>query len=276
MTETTKKPVSVAQVSLTEKLSDIQQKLKAPKNQRNNFGNYNYRNCEDILEAVKPLLGTFILTLNDEIVQIGDRYYVKATATISRDVDAISTTAFARESIDKKGMDDAQITGAASSYARKYALNGLFCIDDTKDADTQDNSVKATTPVRAFTPTTPRVTPTPAVPTTPKAPVTPTTPTTPVANAPVYGYPASASQLAWVDKLLKGRKEREMITDEQLKKLNGKDASAFISSKLSSKQLFELLGVEYKKEVAPKTADPLEGLDLSFDSLVAEVEGKKK
>lgn len=137
-------------------LQQIQQQLKVPKSQRNTFGNYNYRNCEDILEAVKPLLGDATLTLTDDIVQIGDRFYVKATATITpagtedihKEIEdkykvksitrppSYSVSAFARESLDKKGMDSAQITGAASSYARKYALNGLFLIDDTKDADT--------------------------------------------------------------------------------------------------------------------------------------------
>ena len=118
-------------------LIEIQSELKAPKNQRNTFGNYNYRSAEDILEAVKPLLkkhGCY-LTISDEMIQLGDRYYVKATATLSKDADSISTTAYAREEESKKGMDASQITGATSSYARKYALNGLFCIDDTKDAD---------------------------------------------------------------------------------------------------------------------------------------------
>jgi hypothetical protein len=122
------------------KLAEIQQKLEAPKSQRNNFGNYNYRSAEDILTAVKPLLGDCILTLSDEIVNVGDRFYVKATATISCGSEGKSTTAYAREEEARKGMDGSQITGASSSYARKYALNGLFCIDDTKDADTQDNS----------------------------------------------------------------------------------------------------------------------------------------
>lgn len=121
-------------------LNKIQKELKAPKNQRNNFGNYNYRSCEDILEAVKPLLGTATLILSDDIVLIGDRFYVKATVTLKDADKSVSASAFARESLDKKGMDTAQITGAASSYARKYALNGLFCIDDTKDADTQEHS----------------------------------------------------------------------------------------------------------------------------------------
>lgn len=116
----------------------IQSELKAPKGQRNSFGNYNYRSCEDILEALKPLLSSHhcFLTIQDDIVLIGDRFYVKATAKITNAEGKTETaTAFARESLDKKGMDSAQITGATSSYARKYALNGLFCIDDTKDAD---------------------------------------------------------------------------------------------------------------------------------------------
>lgn len=121
-------------------LMRIQQRLKAPKNQRNNFGNYNYRNCEDILESVKPLLEQedAILTLSDELVQVGDRYYIKATATIEIGEWSKVVTAYAREAEIKKGMDDSQITGTASSYARKYALNGLFLIDDTKDADTDE------------------------------------------------------------------------------------------------------------------------------------------
>ena len=118
-------------------LIEIQQKLKAPKGQTNNFGKYQYRSCEDILEAVKPHLGDMRLTLSDDIVEVGGRVYVKATATITDGNDnPVSVTAYAREAETKKGMDDSQITGTASSYARKYALNGLFLIDDTKDADT--------------------------------------------------------------------------------------------------------------------------------------------
>ena len=116
----------------------IQSSLKAPKNQRNNFGGYNYRSCEDIMEAVKPLLKEVncTLTISDEIVQVSDRIYVKATAILKTPSGEIyQNTAFAREALSKKGMDESQVTGAASSYARKYALNGLFCIDDTKDAD---------------------------------------------------------------------------------------------------------------------------------------------
>ncbi|EET8106889.1 ERF family protein [Escherichia coli] len=121
---------------LYNKLWTIQQTLNAPKNQRNNFGGYNYRSAEDILEAVKPLLQNITLTVSDEIVLIGNRYYVKATATLSDGEDVIAVTAYAREEENKRGMDASQLTGATSSYARKYALNGLFCIDDAKDPDT--------------------------------------------------------------------------------------------------------------------------------------------
>ena len=115
----------------------IQQGLKAPKGQYNSFGKYKYRSCEDILEAVKPLLQQqgCVLTISDEVQQVGERYYIVAKATISDGEENISVTAAAREEESKKGMDASQISGTASSYARKYALNGLFCIDDTKDAD---------------------------------------------------------------------------------------------------------------------------------------------
>ena len=118
-------------------LINIQSELKAPKSQYNSFGKYQYRNAEDILEAVKPLLkkNNCHLTITDEIILIGDRYYVKATAEITNGTEVVMTSALAREEESKKGMDSAQITGATSSYARKYALNGLFCIDDTKDSD---------------------------------------------------------------------------------------------------------------------------------------------
>jgi hypothetical protein len=127
-----------------EKLIKIQGKLKVPKGQTNAFGGYKYRSCEDILEAVKPLCVAegVQLVLTDEIVAVGDRYYVKATATIADGETVLAVVAYAREALTKKGQDESQITGSASSYARKYALNGLFLIDDTKDADTQDNSVK--------------------------------------------------------------------------------------------------------------------------------------
>ena len=140
-----------------EKVTKVQTELKAPKGQFNKFGNYNYRSCEDIVESIKPLLAKYGLYLNisDEIILVGDRYYVRATAMLTDGNAATTTTGFAREPNDKKGMDESQITGAASSYARKYALNGLLAIDDTKDADTneyvsqvrQENKPKESKPV---------------------------------------------------------------------------------------------------------------------------------
>lgn len=129
-------------MNIYEKLLSIQTELKAPKGQRNDFGKYNYRSCEDILEAVKPICNKnkAVLILSDELVNMGERYYIKATATLY-DIEesaSVSNSAYARESENKKGMDDSQITGTASSYARKYALNGLFNIDDTKDSDTNE------------------------------------------------------------------------------------------------------------------------------------------
>lgn len=121
--------------TLHQKLVEIQQRLKVPKNQLNKFGGYNYRSCEDIFEAVKPFLGDLSLTVSDELMNIGDRYYVQATAILSDGKTSIRNIAYARESESKRGMDEAQITGATSSYARKYALNGLFLLDDVKDAD---------------------------------------------------------------------------------------------------------------------------------------------
>ena len=140
-------------MTIHNKLAAIQQKLKAPKGQRNDFGNYNFRSAEDILEAVKPLLGDLALTINDELIFSGmledeivgagsnamkvqtQRVYIKATITLSDGKESISTSAVAREASIKKGQDSSQTSGATSSYARKYALNGLFSIDDTKDSD---------------------------------------------------------------------------------------------------------------------------------------------
>ena len=132
-------------------LQQIQNELKAPKSQRNNFGGYNYRSCEDILEALKPVLAKYnaAVLLSDEIVQMGTRWYIKATATLKTENESISVTAYAREAETRKGMDESQITGSASSYARKYALNGLFGIDDTKDADTMDNRATYSQPKKA-------------------------------------------------------------------------------------------------------------------------------
>lgn len=127
--------------TIYKKLMAVQSELKAPKGQYNKFGGYSYRSCEDILEAVKPLLSShgLVLTIADEIKTVGDRFYVQAEARLidADNGDEIKTSAYAREALARKGMDDSQVTGSASSYARKYALNGLFCIDDNKDADAE-------------------------------------------------------------------------------------------------------------------------------------------
>ncbi len=133
-----------------ENLSRIQRELKAPKSQYNSFGKYNYRSCEDILEAVKPLLRGAVITISDKVVEVGSRVYVQATATFYDGVFKHSVSAYAREPEDRKGMDDSQITGATSSYARKYALNGLLLIDDNKDADTDEHK-KQTAPEKPTT-----------------------------------------------------------------------------------------------------------------------------
>lgn len=127
-------------MNITEKIIHIQKELKAPKSNYNSFGNYKYRSAEDILEAIKPLNAEqgLLLTIRDEPILIGDWHYIKATATITDGKESHEVTAYARESLNKKGMDESQITGTASSYARKYALNGLYLIDDTKDADTDE------------------------------------------------------------------------------------------------------------------------------------------
>jgi len=133
---------------VNDKLIAVQSELKAPKSQFNKFGNYSYRNVEDILEALKPLLKkhSLVLTISDSIKEVGGRVYVKATATVTDGSDNVSVEAYARESESRKGMDDSQLTGSTSSYARKYALNGLFLIDDTKDADGMDNTKHDPTP----------------------------------------------------------------------------------------------------------------------------------
>ena len=132
-------------MNVYEKLQHVQSILKAPKSQYNKFGNYYYRNCEDIQEAAKPIMQEVkaVLVVGDELVMVGDRYYIKATARFvdCESGEAVENTSYAREELDKKGMDASQITGSSSSYARKYALNGLFCIDDTKDADTAQEDI---------------------------------------------------------------------------------------------------------------------------------------
>ena len=129
------------ELTFNQKIVAIQSELKAPKNQFNKFGKYKYRSCEDILEGVKPLLAKYGLmqTISDEIVQVGERYYIKAVVKVIEGESVCVSEALAREPENKKGMDESQITGTASSYARKYALNGMWLIDDTKDADTDEH-----------------------------------------------------------------------------------------------------------------------------------------
>ena len=136
---------------INKKLMAVQQQLRAPKSQYNEFNKFNYRNAEDILEAVKPILATqgLTLVLSDQMEYIGERYYIKATATLSDGEDTITATAYAREDESRAGMSESQVTGCSSSYARKYCLNGLFCIDDGKDSDSFNNrkTVQQPTPV---------------------------------------------------------------------------------------------------------------------------------
>lgn len=135
------------------KFSEIQQTLKSPKDSRNEFGKYNYRTCSAILEAVKPLLGPATLIVSDELVLIGERYYIKATATYTNkdEGETFTVTAYAREPLDKRGMDEAQITGASSTYARKTALSGLFAIDDSSnDPDATNNQAAAKKPAEGL------------------------------------------------------------------------------------------------------------------------------
>ncbi len=154
------------EITLHDRLVAIQSELKAPKGQYNSFGKYKYRSAEDILEAVKPLLKKYgcKLTIMDEIVLVGDRYYVKAIPTISDGTQSLSVCGWAREAETKTGMDASQITGTASSYARKYALNGLFAIDDTKDADTDENHVETEARTKAAPKPAPKKAPKPECP----------------------------------------------------------------------------------------------------------------
>lgn len=182
---------------MNDKLIKIQNELNVPKAQFNSFGNYNYRSCEDILEAVKPLLKKegLLMTMTDEIVEIGGRNYVKATVKLSDGTKELTHSAYAREEETKKGMDGSQITGASSSYARKYALNGLFLIDDTKDSDATNKHE------------------------TPK----PQTSGTP--------YPASEKQRKLIYLLYKEKNGEEMPEEEKekIRKLTSKQASDLIT-----------------------------------------------
>lgn len=145
-----------SEISLIEKLVKAQIEIKAPKNQWNAFGKYKYRNAEDIQESVKPILADLglALTLSDTVVQVGERYYVQSTASVSDGIGELRVTAFAREDESRKGMTESQVTGCASSYARKYALGGLFLLDDTRDDDSEQSTTQATPKPAVQKPTT--------------------------------------------------------------------------------------------------------------------------
>jgi hypothetical protein len=212
---------------ITDKLIAIQQALKAPKGQYNSFGGYNYRSCEDILEAVKPILAKekVALTISDEIVEVGGRIYVKATATLHDPSDAnviARTSAYAREEESKKGMDAAQLTGATSSYARKYALNGLFAIDDNKDAD--DDSLSPRNPANEIRPE-PRAVPTAAT-VTPMA----TLPPTPKEEAPA---PAVSLAKQYLAAQVVAMREALGMTSTEYNKIFKKRLEALVNASLA-------------------------------------------
>ena len=147
------------ELTFQQKIIAIQSELKAPKNQYNKFGKFHYRSCEDILEGLKPLLKKYGLmqTITDSIKVVGERYYIESDVYVTDGANGVSVSGIARESLNKKGMDDSQITGTSSSYARKYALNGLWLIDDTKDADTDEHkAVTQKKPKPTLTPDSPR------------------------------------------------------------------------------------------------------------------------
>lgn len=243
---------------LNKKLTAIQQELKAPKNQFNNFGKYNYRSCEDILEGVKPLLKKHELTLriDDSIIQIGERYYVQATAILSDGENAIVTKASAREADKKSGMDASQITGAASSYARKYALNGLFAIDDTKDADTKDN-----TPEKKETKKTTKSTSKPRLATS--------------AQIGKIGVLAN-KELGWSNLKL-SKATAKLYKKGKLPDLTIKEASDLIEKlqvevKKQEKETIDVGDEDHSKEVEVDPSD----IDLDLDSVIEEMENEKE
>ena len=175
-------------------VTKITQELKVPKSRENKFGGYKYRSCEDILDSVKPLLGNYLLYLSDSVETVGERIYIKATATLTDGENELSATGYAREALNKKGMDEAQVTGGASSYARKYALNGLFCIDDGRgDPDNPpEKPEKPEKPEQPEQPVTPEEPEQPEQPEEPETPVTPEQPVTPVAPVKPITFEASS------------------------------------------------------------------------------------
>ena len=217
MSKTTK------EVTVLDELSRIQKELKAPKGQYNKFGNYKYRSAEDILEAVKPLLGSCSLVVEDSIVVLGttdERFYIRAEAQLMLNDQKMSAVAYAREPESKKGMDAAQVTGSTSSYARKYALNGLFAIDDTKDADTMDNSSEGSTTKKAATTKKPTATKTAATKTVAK----------PKAVTKKAEGTDTPKQKAQRDMLLKVEEQKKFKFDKPVKDMTGEEVESSFTS----------------------------------------------
>lgn len=241
---------NAAPVTIVQKLAQIQKALKAPKSQYNSFSSYYYRNCEDILEALKPLLGPdYVIMIEDQIVQVGERYYVKATALITNGKDRVESSAYARESLDKKGMDDSQITGATSSYARKYALNGLLAIDDAKDADSNDNRpAKQPAKPQGQNPAQPTRPPGPP-PQNPQAPKT---------------YPASDKQLKYMATLctetgIDREKLKEEYKVKSAKELTSAQASQIINTLMQMPKLPKPAPKAETPPTAPTVGSPEAG-----------------
>ena len=236
-------------------LNRIQQGLKAPKNLYNKFGNYHYRNAEGILEAVKPMLKNLVILINDEPVMIGDRFYIKATATLTDGKESVSAVAYAREDSEKKGMDGCQLTGACSSYARKYALNALLMIDDAKDSD--DNSLSPKNPEnekddgqkKEKEPNPPQG----QVSTVPKLPSPPPTPPAqnPPQNEPPKSEPTPAQK--YLLGAMKELREARDITPAKNNKLFADQRNALIKAKMAPNKALE----EYTLEEAKAMIDAM-------------------
>lgn len=242
-------------MKIHEKLSKIQQELKAPKNLYNKFGNYYYRNAEGILNAVKPLLNGMCLLITDEPIMVGERYYIKATATLTDGSESVSAVAYAREDEQKKGMDGCQLTGACSSYARKYALNALLMIDDSKDSD--DDSLSPKNPENDSEKTKPAEVPASKPPV--KPPVKEDAPAQIVSIGsklpPVEKKPAPKAEKSPVQQFLitamKGLREARGITPAQNNKLFNEQWKVLIERKLAPDKALE----EYTMEEAEHLID---------------------
>lgn len=231
-------------MKIYEKLSKIQQELKAPKNLYNKFGNYYYRNAEGILNAVKPLLNGLALVINDEPVVLGERYYIKATATLTDGSESVSAVAYAREDEQKKGMDGCQLTGACSSYARKYALNALLMIDDSKDSD--DDSLSPKNPENEEKQEKPAAKPAQKAAAVPPVRVVPDPPAivdigtnVPAAHKPAAPKAEKTPVQEFLITAMKGLREARKITPAQNNKLFNEQWKALIERELAPDKALE-------------------------------------